>query len=392
MHAHAIYIVMIRMINRRGRGSGVGRIILMMELRMGWNKKNGVSIFSVFCGILAVAALSCACTKDKPAGAKSARTQEEIPPAREQLREQLLNRYEAALESGGESPAYAGQAAAPNREALLFALENIIELERSGGFVQGMGIRESIFRENLGDYAGAVTAAYKELAWAYGMGMIDKGAMEQGLQNALKLGELPSRAARGCIAFVQGKWADAEQILRDFKASDEIDSIVQWMILSCALEQNRNDKQAADSYRAIRSRYSKFPEYWYRGARVFSGAISMEYAEHCIALSPSGPFADECRSMLARNMGLNPKDGPSLLSRPEIERLISSSINQGDPKLLDPLMPLIALPDNSYTIYAVGALRSLAPVPIFRDYFRDSSDRASGRLAERLSYISQAGL
>jgi len=353
---------------------------------MRWSNKNGISFFSVCCGILA-AALFCACAKDKPAGAKAAAMRMESSPLRENSLRDV--RYQAALESGSEPSAQTGQAAGPNREALLSSLENIIEMERSGGFTQGMGIRESIFRENLGDKAGAVVAAYKELAWAYGMGIIDKKTMEQGLQNALNLDDIPARAARGCLAFVQGNWSEAETILCEFTTGNEIDSIIQWMILSCTLEQNRNDKQAVDAYRAIRVRYVKFPEYWYRGARVFSGAFSTEYAERCIALAPAGPFAEECRAILAAGAGLSPKDGSVLLSRPEVEHLVSRSVSQGDPKLLDQLMPLIALPDNSYTIFAVGVLRSLASVPMFRDYFTDSSARASGRLAERLAYINQ---
>jgi hypothetical protein len=49
-------------------------------------------------------------------------------------------------------------------------LDDFAQLERSGTWLQGMGFTESGIRENAGDYAGAVTAAYKELSWMYGMG------------------------------------------------------------------------------------------------------------------------------------------------------------------------------------------------------------------------------
>jgi len=297
------------------------------------------------------------------------------------------------LNSELDNPALsADQTDSYNREVLLYTLENLIEQERSGSFVQGMGIRESMIRETLGDFGGAVMAAYKELAWAYSMGIIDRAAMEQGMQNAFSLGDIPSLAAQACIAFMQGKWAEPEAVLRQFGSGDEIDSLNQWMILSCILEQNHNDRQASDAYRVIRGRYAKFPEYWYRGARVFTGNFSAEYAEYCLALAPKGPYADECRAILAAVSGLSQKDGQFLLSRPEIEQLISRSVNQGDPRVLDQLMPLISLPDNSYTVYAVNLLRTLASVPQFRDYFRDSSNRSTGRLAERLAYISRTGI
>jgi hypothetical protein len=130
------------------------------------------------------------------------------------------------------------------------ALEEIAELERSGGFVRGMGLAESELREKAGDYAGAVAAAYKELAFAYGGG-----------------------------------------------------------------------------------------------------------------------------------------DGSCLKSKFEIEAIISRSLNAGNPEMLAPLMPLISLPDNPYTFYAVGALRALAAVPQHRDYFSGIASGSCGRLAERLAYI-----
>ena len=341
---------------------------------MGWIKKYDFSFFQMLSGLFALAVIACACTPDKPDGTDVAR----------------LNAgtvQETAADQTGE----AAQSGTVNRAALLFSLENIIEQERSGAFTQGMGIRESIIRENLDDPAGAVMAAYKELAWAYGMGIIDMDARVQGMQNALNLHEVPALAAQACLAFIQEQWAESEAILQMLDTGEEIDSIVQWMILCCVLEQNRDNLPASDSYRAIRARYAKFPEYWYRGARVFSGAVSAEYAEYCLALAPAGPYAAECRLILALSEGLNPQDSPFLLSRPEIEKLISRSINEGEPRLLEQLMPLISLPDNSHTVYAVGLLRSLSSVPMFRAYFMDTSVRTSGRLAERLAYICRTG-
>ena len=43
-------------------------------------------------------------------------------------------------------------------------LDEIAELERAGVYKRGMGFAESSLRERSGDYAGAVLAAFKELA------------------------------------------------------------------------------------------------------------------------------------------------------------------------------------------------------------------------------------
>jgi hypothetical protein len=115
--------------------------------------------------------------------------------------------------------------------------------------------------------------------------------------------------------------------------------------------------------------------------------ISLEYAEICINLAPFGPFAAECRRILASSSGLKPEDGPSIKSKNEIEWLISQAVNTGNPLVLEQLMPLVSLPENPYTVYAIGALKSLSAVPLFRNYFDELAVQSKGRLADRLAYI-----
>jgi hypothetical protein len=275
-------------------------------------------------------------------------------------------------------------------------LDEIAALERSGAWFQGLGLAESGLRESSGDYAGAVAAAYKELAWAYGRGMIQKEDTEQGLLNLLAneksdeavVTAAVTTAANAVLAFARGQWATAGAALAPlFDELEEPDSFGRWMILVCALEKDREDRRAAAAYKAIRSRYVQQPEYWYRGARAFSGTIAAEYAENCVNLSPQGSFAAECRRILASFAGLKSEDGALLKTKTEVEEIISRSVNTGNPQILDSLFPLIGLPDNPYTVYAVSALRALTPVPKFRDFFNGQAAAAKGRLAERLSYI-----
>jgi len=279
----------------------------------------------------------------------------------------------------------------------LQTLDELAELERNGSWIQGMALTESALRENAGDYAGAVAAAYKELAMAYGRGMIQKEDIELGLLNLLELkGEEDiAIAANAVIAFVREQWTAALSGLETlFDQYEEPDSFASWMILVCTLERDKaayrtEDRRTGAAYRAIRARYAQFPEYWYRGARAFSGAVGAEYAENCINVSAQGPFSDECRKILAVYTGLKTEDCVSIKTRAEIDFIVSQSINSGNPKLLDSLLPLIGLPENPYTIYAVGVLRTLTSVPIFRDYFNEQASLLSGRSAERLSYISR---
>jgi hypothetical protein len=160
-------------------------------------------------------------------------------------------------------------------------------------------------------------------------------------------------------------------------------------MLVCELERGGSPSARA-SYGSIRARYDNFPEYWYRGARIFSGNIAAEYAERCIGLAPEGPFAAECRVILAGALGLAPQDGGSVMARSEIEGIVSRAAAEQRPELLAALMPLLSLPDNSGTFYAVGALRALAASARFRDYFSAEAARGKGRLHERLAYIARS--
>ncbi|MCL2442095.1 MAG: hypothetical protein FWD13_01350 [Treponema sp.] len=276
---------------------------------------------------------------------------------------------------------------------LLRTLDELAELERTGSWVQGLALTESSIRERTGDYAGAVAAAYKELSWAFGLGLIQKDDLEQGLLNVLdvKGEESVTKAANAILAFLKEQWDEASSGLKLlFNELDEPDSFGRWLILVCALEKNREDRQAGAAYKSIRARYAQFPEYWYRGARAFSGAIAADFAENCINLSALGPYAQECRFILASYSGLKAEDGLSIKTKREIDLIISQSVNSTNPQLLDSLLPLIGLPDNPYTVYAVGALRTLTNVPVFRDYFTRQAASSRGRLAERLTYICRS--
>ncbi|MDR2701570.1 MAG: hypothetical protein LBB72_03985, partial [Spirochaetaceae bacterium] len=58
-------------------------------------------------------------------------------------------------------------------------------------------------------------------------------------------------------------------------------------------------------------------------------------------------------------------------------------------ELLAELFPLMGLPDNPSTLYAAGTLRALASESIFRAWFAREAEKAKGRLAERLQFISR---
>lgn len=277
------------------------------------------------------------------------------------------------------------------------ALEELAELERSGGFVPGLGLAESNLREGAGDYAGAVLAVFKELSWAYsrGEGGVGKEEIAAGLEKIRALGAGPGAetAADAAEAFFQGRWETAGDSLAALTdAESESDGFSRWMLLVCSLETGKGKAETRSAYSSMRARYAGFPEYWYRGARYFSGAgikSSLSWAERCINLAPAGPYAAECREIMAEAAGLDRSDGTAMKTQAEIEALVTAAVQAGRPEALEGLLPLVALPDNPYTLYASGALRAVAAVENFRLWFNREAVKSKGRLAERLLFIAR---
>ena len=334
--------------------------------------------------LLAAAQLFCACTELNENQAHTA------PGA-------SVTAIAASLARTATNTAFSGENYKPPEAVRVYELlDHLAELERSGLFQQGMGMAESGLWESLGESGYATVAAFKEMLWAYGHGEFEAAELVQGLKRIIDLEGQPGMeaavsTAHAIIAFQQGRWDDAGRMLTAlYGIPDEPDGFINWMILSCALEQNPADRKTVSAYRAIRARYAQFPEYWYRGAKVFLGLIGAEYAELCINLAPAGPYAIECRSILASFSGLGPQDGHAIRSKAEIENVISQAVNTGNPALLQTLMPLISLPENPFTVYAIGALRPLAAISLFKDYFTGLAARSGGRLAERLAYICRS--
>jgi hypothetical protein len=280
------------------------------------------------------------------------------------------------------------------------ALEELAELERTGGFVPGLGLAESNLREGAGDYAGAVLAVFKELSWAYGRGEggVGKEEIAAGLEKirGLETGPGAAMAADAAEAFFQGRWETAEDRLTGLYQKSEVetenDGFSRWMLLVCLLETGKGKAETRSAYSSMRARYAGFPEYWYRGARYFSGAgirSSLSWAERCINLAPFGPYAAECREIMAEAAGLDRQDGAAIKTQTEIEALVTAAVQANRPEKLEDLLPLVALPDNPYTLYASGALRAIAAMENFRLWFNREAAKSKGRLAERLLFISR---
>ena len=175
----------------------------------------------------------------------------------------------------------------------------------------------------------------------------------------------------------------------------EPDSFPNWMRLVCGLEDGNATHAEKEMYSSIRARYAAFPAYWYYGARNFTGSIAADFAEKCINLAPHGPYSGEARKILASLVGIQSKDIKDFLTRKEIDEIISRSVSASDPELLRPLLPLIVLHDNQFTLNISDSLRKLSSNNSFKTWFSSQETTAlkkfgqDNRLVERLRYITR---
>lgn len=278
-------------------------------------------------------------------------------------------------------------------------LDSMAAAERSSGFRMGMGLSESSLREQAGDYPGAVLAAFKELLYARSLGAISDADAAERLRAAAEAFEqrrsengprAAIEAARAAERYLAGDWKAAGTAIDGLFPGDEVpDSFARWLSLSCALEKGDAPRAVRAAYAAIRARYERFPEYWYRAARSEpSGAAAADAAERCVVLAPKGPFAEESRGIIAESVGLKKADGRILLTRSEIESLVREAAATRNPNILERVFPLLGLPDNPYTLYALGSLRGLSADVSFRSALASAASSRSGRAAERLRYAS----
>jgi hypothetical protein len=204
-------------------------------------------------------------------------------------------------------------------------------------------------------------------------------------------------AVEACLAFLRGDYRGALVPLDALFAGEvEVDAFSSWMRLVCGMELGGAEaKSALAPYLAIRARYQTLPCYWYFGARALEmGEDRGAWAERAVNLAPGGPYAAEAREILVTNVGLDAREAASIRTRYEIDKVVENAADGGRPPLLTNLLPLLALPDNPYTLYALNALRGLAANDgKFKAWFTDEAQRAakakSVRAAERLTYIAR---
>lgn len=275
------------------------------------------------------------------------------------------------------------------------SLIDLAEMERRGGFVPGMGLKEAELALANGDGGSYVLALYKEILYASDAGKLsDRGAELAAIGKALaETGLLAPELARAqsalkSIAFLEaGAWEEAASAMPGMER-DQPDGMRAWILALCGLYGD-SDPQAQARYGAVQARYRGLPTYWYHAAaRSDRIELRRDAAVRCVLLSPGGPKALKAREILALSYGLGEDDAASLVLSQEAQAIIGQALESGPMENLSLLFPVLSLPDNPETLFALGALKALAADPGILKWLKLRRAEASGRLAERLAYVT----
>jgi hypothetical protein len=267
--------------------------------------------------------------------------------------------------------------------------------ERLSAYLPGMGLLESVLREQNGDYAGAVLAFYKEYLFNYSHigDAKDQTNILYGMKaiSAVYGGEKgdAQKAALAVENFISLNFKACKDSLKALFADDsDVDSFAQWLILVCSLESGEKDRTVLSRYSAMQGRYKGFPLYWYYIAKHFDSSLNvMNAAEYGINLAPQGPCSADMRTVLARGLGLPEMVSGVVLTLKEIDGIILESIQNADTAFLDATIPLLALPDNPATSYLIGTFSPMAGHKLFNAYFTRKAEEHGGLIAERLAEV-----
>lgn len=294
-----------------------------------------------------------------------------------------------------------GPQSAPLDDETATRLLEAAELERRDGYAPGSGLAESAALEGAGDCAGAVLAAYKDILYAKGAGLLADGGVDACLRDiraasarAYGPGDERTAAVDGALgaveAFESGEWIRARDAFAAMARGDgEYDSMAAWLRVSAALESGCPDGEDLSRYSAMQSRYCAFAVYWLRAAR-FGGSptLKRDAAERCALLAPEGPYAAEARSIIARSYELPEGSGGAMLLPKEADAILLSASSTGAFEILERLFPLLSLSDNPATFHALDGLKRLARDGRARAWVLAKADSSEGRLAERLRYAA----
>jgi tetratricopeptide (TPR) repeat protein len=269
------------------------------------------------------------------------------------------------------------------------------------GYEVGLGLRESALWEKQGNLGESVLAAAKELEYARGLGDITVSqavARLEALEDRLRdspygtTGEA-LRMAEALKLFLLQRWRAALSIFRA-KSHATDSAFYRYLVTVCQLEGTMAPNSGVlRTYASLETVFRDLPSFYYhlwRAMRSNPGyglGTARPVLERCILLAPAGPYAVPSRMEIGRLLGIGPDQGARLLLGPEIEAIAGELGAGADPAVLDPVLALVSMPDNAYSLEGMLMLQQAHRLPAARAYMATKRQSAKGRLRERLDAV-----
>jgi tetratricopeptide (TPR) repeat protein len=292
--------------------------------------------------------------------------------------------------------AYAHELASAERYADLVSV--LDSYESCYPYEPGLGLMQSEACERLGDFDGAVLAAFKEAEYGAAYGAAKPLEIQKNLANlGRKLEDKTfnpegkgKTALLAISAFAKKDWQTALTVLESRRGAQIFEK---YLLLSTRIELKRTTSADVEAFAALMPSLRSLPPYFYRlylGLKGLPGTSADRLAdvlETAINLAPGCEQAQGYRKELAGVLGLSTADGARIQTRAELSSAAEKAATSGELAFLDPLIATLDLKDNRSTLLAVGILRAFAKESRYRPYIIDKSRLSAGRARERLNYI-----
>jgi hypothetical protein len=281
------------------------------------------------------------------------------------------------------------------------ALEVYDEYQVRFLYETGIGLSESLLFEKLGKIEESIVAAFKELEYQRYVGGVADAVLLDNLHELRR--KLDDRQwnpeakgkdlVQGLESYVRGEWGQAAAAL-DRPGPILEQPFGRYLLLSARLEAARATDADFRSYQLLEPYLKSLPAYYFhlwrgmrQGPATYAPAAARPILEKCILLAPKTTFALESRRELGRLIGLAPAEGERLLLVPELEAIGRQVAAGGDLRRLEPVLELLATPDNEYQLSAALLLKQLKSRDQVRGFLAERARTSTGKLRERLSFI-----
>jgi hypothetical protein len=278
----------------------------------------------------------------------------------------------------------------------------IDEYVRRFGYESGFGAMESYCYETLGLINESIVSAAKDLEYLKFYGKISK---EEVLSRLTLLEEKiedsswnPSGEGRqvlsGLKAHAWERWQESSRIFSSVTLDHPELPYFRYLVLSSILEQGSIKNTDFKEFIQLEKYFSSLPGYYYhlwhgmkKRKSSYSIGTAKDVLEKCILLAPHTAYAKETREELGHLLGLSSEEGSYLLLGPELDALYESLSAGSGPEILGPVLELLSIKDNVYSMAALLMLKGAQQIPAVEDYLKKEYTFARGRLKEKLAVV-----